>query len=65
MIYSFLSQLLVPVALLVYGSHLVMSGRMHPERLIAFMLYQGSCGAVSNLRLHFHVQEQRVGGGGV
>ena len=29
-IYSFLSQLVVPVALLVYGSHLVMSGQMHP-----------------------------------
>ena len=49
-IYSFLSQLLVPVALLVYGSHLVMSGRMHPERLIAFMLYQGQLQEyVSNL----------------
>jgi ABC-type multidrug transport system fused ATPase/permease subunit len=49
-IYSFLSQLVVPVALLVYGSHLVMSGQMHPERLIAFMLYQGQLQEyVSNL----------------
>jgi ABC-type multidrug transport system fused ATPase/permease subunit len=39
-IYSFLSQLVVPTALLVYGSYLVLHG-MHPEKLIAFMLYQG------------------------
>ena len=39
-IYSFLSQLVVPTSLLVYGSYLVFHG-MHPEKLVAFMLYQG------------------------
>ena len=48
-IYSFLSQLVVPTALLVYGSYLVFHG-MHPEKLIAFMLYQGQLQEyVSNL----------------
>ena len=39
-IYSFLMQLVVPTALLVYGSYLVVRRGMHPERLVAFMLYQ-------------------------
>jgi ATP-binding cassette subfamily B (MDR/TAP) protein 9 len=48
-IYSFLSQLVVPTALLTYGSVLVLRG-MHPEKLIAFMLYQGQLqDYVSNL----------------
>ena len=37
---SFLSQLAVPAALLAYGSWLTLRRGMHPERLVAFMLYQ-------------------------
>ena len=39
-VYSFLSQLAVPAALLAYGSWLTLRRGMHPERLVAFMLYQ-------------------------
>lgn len=39
-VYSFLSQLVVPAALLAYGSWLTLRRGMHPERLVAFMLYQ-------------------------
>jgi ABC-type multidrug transport system fused ATPase/permease subunit len=39
--YSFLSQLCVPIALLGYGGALVMRSEMRADTLIAFMLYQG------------------------
>ena len=40
LVYSFCSQLLVPAALLAYGSELVLAGEMPAERLVAAMLYQ-------------------------